>query len=330
MQEVNKQRDITFDIMKGIGILLVMIGHVYSQYLPNTHHLIYTFHMPMFFLIAGFFSKAYENKASSIASIKKYFVRLVIPMVFTQILFVLWHVLLVFTKGESWTNAIAQFTSLFWADVYCPSTKYGPLSLGVTWFLMALFVSKTLFLFLSRFKLWAIPMSLLIALIAILLHKVFPYSIWCFTLGMTALPFVTFGWIVHNYKIPIWIIVISIACWPIAYLFLGNLDIYHFVWPCWPVNVLAACGATYCIYWLCLWIGKHTRFLSKGLAHLGVASLAIMCVHDFEIGSHLGNHLRVLFGLDLPVGWLYVWRYMITIIIAFALVHIPKVKRIFV
>ncbi len=51
-----KQRNLTFDIMKGIGILLVLIGHVWQ--LPDSiHQTIYSFHMPMFFIVAGYFSK---------------------------------------------------------------------------------------------------------------------------------------------------------------------------------------------------------------------------------------------------------------------------------
>lgn len=44
---MNKNRNETIDIMKGIGIILVMLGH---QNLPiNT--LIYSFHMPLYFII---------------------------------------------------------------------------------------------------------------------------------------------------------------------------------------------------------------------------------------------------------------------------------------
>lgn len=43
------------DILKGIGIILVVIGHNSSGVLRN---FIYTFHMPLFFIISGFlFSK---------------------------------------------------------------------------------------------------------------------------------------------------------------------------------------------------------------------------------------------------------------------------------
>ena len=54
------ERNTTFDIMKGIGILLVIIGHS-DLIVKNTDSigpssLIDSFHMPMFFIVCGFFS----------------------------------------------------------------------------------------------------------------------------------------------------------------------------------------------------------------------------------------------------------------------------------
>lgn len=51
-----KQRNRSIDIMKGIGILLVVIGHlVYGTSYP--FRLIFSFHMPLFFLISGYNTK---------------------------------------------------------------------------------------------------------------------------------------------------------------------------------------------------------------------------------------------------------------------------------
>lgn len=40
-----------FSIVKGIGIILMVIGHASSPF----HDFIYLFHMPLFFMISGFF-----------------------------------------------------------------------------------------------------------------------------------------------------------------------------------------------------------------------------------------------------------------------------------
>lgn len=61
-----KERNITLDIMKGIGIILMVIGHAgCPSFLRN---FIYTFHMPLFFMISGYLVNG--NKPQIIKRIK--------------------------------------------------------------------------------------------------------------------------------------------------------------------------------------------------------------------------------------------------------------------
>lgn len=47
-----ERRDNNFDCIKGIGIFLMVVGHAA---LPNiVRQWIYGFHMPLFFILAGF------------------------------------------------------------------------------------------------------------------------------------------------------------------------------------------------------------------------------------------------------------------------------------
>ncbi len=45
------QRDYSYDILKGIGIILVLAGHTMIP--QGLHNLIYAFHMPLFFFVSG-------------------------------------------------------------------------------------------------------------------------------------------------------------------------------------------------------------------------------------------------------------------------------------
>ena len=51
---MEKMRDATFDMLKGIGILLVIIGHTFMKEIGPY---IQAFHMPLFFMVAGYFFK---------------------------------------------------------------------------------------------------------------------------------------------------------------------------------------------------------------------------------------------------------------------------------
>ena len=176
------QRDRTFDIMKGIGILLVITAHFFSWNHPILGRSISSFHMPMFFIVAGYFSKSFTSWEDTKAQIKKYAGRLLPAYVFTQAFIVLWVILMVLTKEDGWGSVVRETLSLFWADPHGPETPWGRLSVGVIWFLVALYVSKSLLLVISRLKVWAIPVSFALAIASLLLHKVFPYSIWCISI----------------------------------------------------------------------------------------------------------------------------------------------------
>ncbi len=324
-----KQRDSTFDIMKGIGILLVMTGHFFGWNHPALGQVILSFHMPLFFFVAGYFSKAYVDGPTSCEHVRHFSKRLIPPFIATQLAIVTWAVLMALAKHEGWSPVIRESLSLLWADVDGPMTPWGKLTLGVIWFSLALFVSKSLLIPLSRLKKWAIPVSLVLAYGTLLLHRALPYSIWCISLGLMALPFVTVGWWIKDHPFPLWLNLLTIGCWIAAILF-SRLEMYTFTWGCYPLDVLGAYGGTYFIYQISKWIGNNLKFLSKVFSYLGYISLAIMCVHCFEINSHLGNRIRVAVGIGMQDWALFVWRYVLTIGLAIVLVHIPKVKDVFV
>ena len=64
-----KQRDAYFDNVKGILILLVVIGHLIepfylkSKFVESLYTFIYTFHMPAFIFLSGLFFKPDLKKA---------------------------------------------------------------------------------------------------------------------------------------------------------------------------------------------------------------------------------------------------------------------------
>lgn len=73
-----------FDIIKGFTIFLVVLGHVIQSFMPNYEKnslflFIYSFHMPLFITIAGYFFLHSVDKVDSITFIKNKFQRLMLP-----------------------------------------------------------------------------------------------------------------------------------------------------------------------------------------------------------------------------------------------------------
>jgi fucose 4-O-acetylase-like acetyltransferase len=66
----NKQRDAFFDNAKYLAIVLVAIGHAWeplkgdSRVLEAAYTVVYSFHMPAFIIISGFFSRSFDMRPS--------------------------------------------------------------------------------------------------------------------------------------------------------------------------------------------------------------------------------------------------------------------------
>lgn len=57
------RRNLSLDVAKGIGIILVVMGHTMSPIMSGNgvmeaaYQILYVFHMPLFFMLAGLVSK---------------------------------------------------------------------------------------------------------------------------------------------------------------------------------------------------------------------------------------------------------------------------------
>lgn len=86
---MEKIRNIGFDMTKAFAIYLVLVGHC-IQYLSSSDYrddnlwiFIYSFHMPLFMLVAGYFS-ASSYKLDFKSLIVKKTKQLIIPMLFLE------------------------------------------------------------------------------------------------------------------------------------------------------------------------------------------------------------------------------------------------------
>ena len=119
------------DYSKGIAILFVIFGHVYSGNNIATTW-IYSFHMPLFFIISGFLLKLNKNKDTKSMILKK-FKSLMVPYILFSIINIVGFYLI---KDLSY--------EVFKGNIFNTITLFG---IGALWFLPALFISETLFLF---------------------------------------------------------------------------------------------------------------------------------------------------------------------------------------
>lgn len=132
---MQKQRLLWLDIAKGIAILLIIMGHTVTG---TTQRLIYSFHVPLFLVLAGYTFSLKEE--TFLASLKKDFKRLIVPVLVVCILRLLIDTLLNPAGFSYYLKSTGL--KLLWANA-CDFSSFP--GIGKTWFLIDLFFAKQLY-----------------------------------------------------------------------------------------------------------------------------------------------------------------------------------------
>lgn len=298
------------DIAKGIAIILVIVGHV-----PNPsplRHAIFSFHMPVFFILAGytFRPKPWRELLSGSVS------RLLVPYV---ILALAWQIPSFLMSGAPLTGgtlAGGLETLVFASGVDVPGL--GVTAVGMAWFLAALFTSRLLFNALVRLFDWrevgAVWQGVVCAVIAFCglsvsrflgIYLPLDLDLSCYiVLLMWAGYTVRQRGLEPSVSKPLMFIGVGVAWLVLAALSgleLSNRRVDGFV-----VATVAAVAGTYCVCWVSMALEKLKDVpgfgaLVHGLVFCGQASLAIFAIHavDWFIPWQTMPLL-----MTLPVSWL--------------------------
>ena len=169
------------DKIKFAAILLVLAGHL--TFPAGAIHWIYSFHMPLFFIISGAFAKGLDGRFSDFA--KRQFKRLILPyFIFGALLLAHYCVYAQFAKYGRMEIDFAEILKRFALG-----------NLSVLWFLSALFFAS-IFCFLSgkisRSPKFLLPFTLAIAVCAAWLLRG-TEGFWCANIALVALFYFELG-----------------------------------------------------------------------------------------------------------------------------------------
>ena len=317
-----KKREEFIDIAKGIAILCVIIGHTWKNAYPADKRLmvfIYSFHMPLFFILSGWCLKSTDVKISSV--IVKKIKQLVVPYVVINFIRTMIMSPELFLKTEFWR-------SLFYAagrDMQKGIDGKPVSQIGMTWFLMSLFMCQILYLCVKKIsEEYEVSMWLLIICLAIQagVYGMFFYHSGCvmkekkiFEKDLKKLPV---GSILIG--LFVWLLDIKVGCVGVHQASYGGI-----------ISLAAPVCGTYFVVKLSQFIYVKGAKISRFLSWCGRFSLYIYAIHALDvIGlSVIKRMVLCVFGLPSKKGALLycVIRIMVVVIGARVLTVVSEVWR---
>jgi acyltransferase len=179
------------DTLKGIGILLVVLGHTYIPEILQKY--IYSFHMPLFFYISGYLHSQKQHTFKDF--LQKKYKSLIVPYILFTIISVIIMLLRAF-----WGNK--ENISLYQLILQCLYIDDKVIWNTPIWFLVVLFIVENLFYFIVKKKLLS---NLLIMFSFILIGLVFAFYSIKLSFGLSiaciALSFYNLGYLSKKYYI---------------------------------------------------------------------------------------------------------------------------------
>ena len=281
-------RDQTFDIMKGIGILSMVIGH---SYVPAVlKDFIFTWHMPLFFIISGYFYKSNPNREY----IKKNVRQLIVPYIVTAIVIIGFSVCKDVIKGEPIKNNYIIGALIGNGSHHNPN--FGEYNIGAIWFLLALCWCRIIYNIMVNYipnenhkNTTLIIMSCSATYIGTIVF--IPTDL---LQGLQALLFFHIGYLWRCGKIqkinPIYLQIVISCFLCILSISSGSMSMVRCYYGFFPVNILAAVCITVGMYEFCTIVGNNV--ISRFLAYCGRISLLILCVHNIELNCHIAQFLQ--------------------------------------
>lgn len=332
-------RNLSFDVVKGLAILLVVFAHFASHW--QIENVIFSFHMPLFILLAGLFEKREVCIRDFGKRTWQNVWRLLFPyfgtLLYMCIVSYIWDV----CTGAASINLL-PFVRLGVSTGDFYATPYGEAWCGPLWFLFALFITRELFFLLRCFIKNPYAIVVICAALSYVSSLLYPLAApmaWNPLPGIGMLVFYAIGWFAHQKHIPSIAKITGIIAWLIVlYWYLWGGATSHLDMRTCHANlleVLGACGGSLVIYGFCQYLLSALEEVQQWCSRRGWKftpapfwtwcgrnSMLILCIHSFDLVTN--KFMFVMNSLmawspwiaSLDSAWLAVIRAALTLLVA--------------
>lgn len=296
-------RIVEFDILKGVGIICVIAGHVAQNYdNQKIMQIFYSFHMPLFFIISGYF-------VSTRKSIKDFCVSRAYKILKTYIVaccgVIVGRALICYIKYKNGYLALKEALKWIYISAYGIGNGKGSIyidsqfrichtdEIGMLWFLLALLWAQCLvriFLKYSERKCCLLVLITTIIGLVSVNYIWFPFSI---QNGMAATI-----WIYIGYRIKILqliddvrysnrrnkVIIVCVAIWGISILW-GQTELYKNYYKLGLIDMGGALAGCIVLFWIIKKVIGSKKIDAKCISYftwVGRNSILFYIVHYWE------------------------------------------------
>lgn len=290
------------DIAKGLGILLVIFGHLKLDYFPYCGSV----HIPLFFVAAGYLCDLRREEVRSYQEmVYKRCVRLLVPyFIYSMLLYAKYVLKLFIGSGAVIKDAIEAFLGILFSSSVLyknvlPEDNFNGFVFGngPLWFLTAMTISSVIFYAIVFFILrhqfhWGKVLSGMAFLTALSwgLCRILPFYLpWSFEMAVLGVVFMLFGLILRNTSVVeqwrehktayLWILLLSIGIfWPLHHFNgMANMAAQDYGKSMVVFVILGMLGSVI-VFYLALMLEK-TAAVGRILVYIGQNTLVILALH---------------------------------------------------
>ena len=274
------------DAAKGIGIIFVVLGHIWL--IGPGQKYINSFHMPLFFFLSGYIFRVgnYRNLRQFVCSKVN---RILIPYAWFSIFTYIYWVMFERAVSGNTVSPVTAFVNIF----VCQGTDRHLPHNPALWFLPCLFIVEVMFFCIARnIKREFVPIILLISSIASnYITRWFPGNVfWSANVALTGLVFYGIGYVTQSTRR----LLISSSGW-IAFIFVTATTIGLFL----------SLKNTYVIMAACVYGDYFYFYLAAFLNITGIIAISVLLKKTNWL-IYLGRNSLTIFALHFPIKRLVV------------------------
>lgn len=314
------------DILRAFGIILMIMGHI--GFGKEFNHYIHAFHMPLFFIVTGFFYK----KRDMSDLFKRRFKTLIVPYFF----FGMAQVILYFIINKSFDPFALRL--LFFDN----TTGEGIPIAGALWFLTAMFFAEIFYNAIQHIRVdgWLrLAIIIIVSVAGMVLAQYLPFRLpWGLDAAMVSVGLIHFGTLLKDkfgkvLNMPIWLTLICFLVFSVLIMMNGYVNIRRGIYAIWPLFWLNAVGMTIVLWNLARFVeqgfGKNKELNMRvrlWVASIGFHSIVYLCLNQLAI-----QVTSAIIGVFLPTQSSRTVLFLVTqlIILMFVLAELKLAQLLF-